>query len=402
VARYRRNPSTLADLGASWIEVVSGRGTLAAAGLTSFLRGRTPHTQRSYQFAVLDLWHWLVARRGRVVLPDEVSADDVQAYTAHLQERRDGGVQRKLQDGRDEHARIYRFLLDHPHRDASTIASSLGIYDRARLQGQLDALVRQLVLERAPRHHQLRQQPDRKRLDVPIDPAIFRYSVKLQPAPALATVLTRLRALDSFWHELSLVKAVITNPWTAAIRPLALRAAQERTASAPRRMPAEMARRLWDAASGDSLLAVRDRALLALLTLPDLTVQELVALRREHWQGDRLQAAEGTAITLPAVARAALEALSTKLSVLEQERVTRGKDVRGWLEPDAPLVPAIGQWGAHAERDPLRSMRPYAVTAALHTLAERVGIARGSAEFKLVHAAALRHVVLQPSEDVAA
>lgn len=403
MSRYRRNPSSLADLGSAWVSVGPTRGAQSAGALTSFLRGRTPHTQRSYQFAVLDFWRWLAQRRGRVLLPDEVLPDDARAYADHLLERRDGGALTKLVDtGRDLDARIYRYLLDRPGSSVSNIASALSVasYELPNLQQQLDKLVVQNVLERSPRIEELRKQPEYTRLDVEPDPAIFRYRVRLQQTePALRTALTRLHALGSFWSELHLSKVALSDPWPSVIRPLALRASQERTPA--RRMPTELARRLWEVASGPSVQSTRDRALLALLTLPDLRVQHLVALRRSDWDGDVLHVGERD-VPLPALARAALEDLSSKLLELEQDRSKRGKPERGLLDQAAPLVPAIGYWGAHASQDPLRSMRPYAVTQALHALAERAGITRGSAEFKLVHAAALRRVALStPGQEAA-
>lgn len=402
-----------------------------------------PATRRAYAFAVTEFFEWLAAERGRVVPPHLVRRQDAQDYANWLATKPFTLTAEKLRDGDQElRLKIFETVKKLGTADRRAIHESLPRVLELDLPGltfELGRMVLHDLLVRSPTTDELRKiDPrlgiDRYTLDGKDISDLFTYQVPPPVPVSRSTILQRLAGLVAFWDVLS--QGENTDDGDAIVRYNIFRPVRERVArgsstersaaSAGQRMDPELVPRLLDAAeTGDSLVELRDLALLTFLLFSGVRISECVSLRRDvpplseqaRWRGwlepnseppmvfVRRKGNKAARIPYPPIAMAALNRFQAELRKRAGEgsrRKTPNAERYYNLAhmPDAPLFPPVEFWGANSEQhyeeykpnarhDYRKGLSRPGATAALKRMGRRADF--DTSELRQLHPHALRH-----------
>ena len=427
-------------------------------GGATYLGRHSPLTRRTYSGAIEEFFEWLATSRRRVTPPDEVSRKDAEDYVEWLSKRPFSLERERLRDG-DQETRlaIYDAVSELGRADIVAIEERLPRHrrpPRPTLAFELGRMVLHRSLKRSPTMAELRRENPQIGIkefsvvlpqgQVPIE-EVFVYRLP-EPRPvSRATIHTKLAALSRLWVELGrgdvdrppLVKF---NVWDEVLSRVSrgLEADKRASRARKRRLTPELIERLLGAVDGSTLVDKRDAALFWYLVLSGGRVSETRRILRDRPPPAELAHAPGwfEGRAMPPVVELvrkggvhhrlpyppyALRALYAFQATLEGHAAPRGSqstDPRApgyvpassgaWRyralsdEPDAPLFPPIGFWGANSpsqyeEFKPNSSFRPdytkplssAGVAAILKKIAVRAGLS--PEDMKLVHSHAFRH-----------
>lgn len=446
--RGKRTPEALAD----WMRVFGGDDAVltrrytdavgaflgsASDELAAYAGTLAPATRRAYAFAVTEFFEWLATARSRIVPPHEVLRQDAQDYTNWLATKPFTLTEEKLRDGDQElRLRIFGAVRKLGSADRRSILAMLAEpeMDLPALSHELGRMVLHDLLVRSPTMEELRKIEPRLGIDLfemddtPIGD-LFIYQTPPPVPVGRSTILQRLAGLVAFWDVLA--QGENTDDGGAIVRYNIFRQVRERVsrgsatersaASASQRMEPALVPRLLDAAEGDTLIELRDLALLTFLLFSGARISECISLRRSpppaseqaRWRGwldpytepatvhVRRKGNKVARIPYPPIAMAALSRFHAELK-------SKGGNGQGQRErlynlahmPDAPLFPPVELWGANSERnyteykpnanhDYRKGLSRPGANAALKRMGRRAGFT--DAELKQVHPHALRH-----------
>lgn len=417
---------------------------------------RSPRTLRAYRFAVIEFFEFLAKQRGRIVPPHEVTRRDAFDYAEWLSHKGSGRWDfslrgERLNDGEhpDELAvyeavrqlgsatvmQIARRLPPSVLRRHPPLPKQLAVrnVDEQWLTGTLKELVRRDMMTRSPTLAEIRREHPRAGFDDVVDPEIFTYAPATVEPVSRSTIALRLSALSAFWRVLQKgentgPKALLDyNVFEDALESVNKGlAAAKRQSSLSKRPSAELVGRVVAVADGPRLVDQRNVALLWLLLLMGTRIEETLQLRRGEpgTEAERLkypgwldrstdpvtvvlQRKGGVpqVLALPPFVLGALNVFWDHLSRLVPDDVDPSdRRYRYKLllrEPDAPLFPPVGLWGANspgeegewglwAYRKPLTRQ---AVQMTLRRLSERAGLS--DAERRRIHPHGFRHLAAE-------
>ena len=414
--------------------------------LTSFLapaRVRSPHTRRAYVASLLLFWDWYESTTGRITTPDRVDRADALRFSEWLRSNAHGiddyRLHRDAADSLD--AVIYDLVKAHPGIHLGALREHLlrsgkdltapgrpdtlriEVADAFALDKHMACLVERRLLARTPSIEELRRSDPTLllRMDERVDPELFAYfrhpHTAARGVDRIGSVVTRLRALSSFWGYLATRTAenapgapeplLRHNIWNEPLRGLVSSAADQRAVSRSRKTPSRelFERILWTAQSA-SFEDVRDRAVLLFFYWTGVRPEELAALRRRDVTGSGPpivtvlgKGERPRSFALPVGAEAALADLRAKLEqlALDAERRDPGVVPRTarLLADDAPLFPAVSRWGCNARAVPEGAepgLGRQALAMMLRRRANAAGIPPGSPDFVRLHPHGLRHL----------
>jgi len=412
----------------------------------------SPHTIRSYRFAVLEFFEFLASYRGAVVQPGDVARADALEYVDWLEQRGEDGSkfgfdlfeQRLTDRGLVELLEIYRIVRRGTVRFTEIAAATPEAIRRAHrprpeeelpidpiwLGGALRQLIQLGVLERDPKYVELRQMDPRAGLDAPVHPDTFRYLVVVPTPVSRATIAQRLKALSSFWQHLARgdrkqQPLVEYNVFAGAVERVGRGLNRERLVRSAEKTPdAALIVQLLEAADGPKLVNKRNVALLWFLVLTGARIDETLSLRRDaphtererkEWSGwlDRTTTPPTVVLTrkgnvqqrLP-MPQKALDALQTFWDTLE-DRASDDRESPAYRfgllrrEPDAPLYPPCSLWGVnrfvgqeqHGEWGYQKTLQESSVAMMLCRLSRTAGLDK--AQRRRVHPHGFRHAYAQ-------
>lgn len=278
-------------------------------------------------------------------------------------------------------------------------------------------------------------------LDFDVPERVFRYFVPEyddDPAERASTIVTRLSALASLWDyfrqtgdNVSTEPLLRVNIWTPLLRAAQKQAPTHQKARRADKTPsltlfeqllaATFRRRYGDQAeqmaqalmrpsavaappprSGrrETYADLRDRALLLLMGQTGVRSEEVQRLRRADVAGQpplmtvRGKGGRKRQLRVPPATVAALRDLTAKLEKMAAHQARYHPErqrARLLLEPDAPLLPAVAQWGANAGTGVRGLSRP-AIAMMLRRRAIAAGISPGTSAFSRIHPHGLRHL----------
>ena len=452
------NPGLTAPALAEAWRAQGDRGARFAASLLAFLRVHAPETQRSYAFAVCELWDWLAERQGgKLPPPDRVDRATAADYLVWLRTRRAGVLETRLRA--DPASALELAVLELvrrvpgvPYADlvaalqrlasapskagrASALAERVRDVERAPAgwDRYLASLVERRIVRRSPTMAELRRIDPTllSRLDERVDPALFRYypaDLEARGVERYGTIRARLAALSAFWGhciersgENTGEGALLAhNVWSEHLDDVGPVASDQARVHRAKTTPT--------AATFEKLLAttrdqhglpstrlddLRDQLALLLLWHYGLRATELTSLRRDSLSitsprmltivGKRNRVRRFPLAPAVAEALAAFEGRLRELAFDDQaEDGIRSPRLAALLEDAAPLVPAVSRWGEaslspRAERED--GITRQAVAMMLRRRAERAGIAPGSEEWSTVHPHGFRHASATAAAD---
>lgn len=419
---------------------------------------KSPRTLEAYRFAVAEFFEFLARERRRIVPPHEVTRKDAFDYAEWLTHRGEGRWDfslegEKLEDGdRKEDLAIYEAVKRVGRGSIADIARELP-YDVRRahppsqhptatklveetwLESRLVALVKEDVIVRSPTMEEVRREQPRAGIDEPVDPLLYSYTCVAVRPVARSTVYLRLSALSSFWKTMQkgenadkATRALLDyNVFEDALAAAARGLSQEkRQASLAKRPTPELIGRVVAVADGPRLVNKRNVALLWFLMLLGTRISETLLLRRGEprtaeerlrypgWLDRttepvtvvlRRKGGRTERLALPSYVLAALGVFWQHLAELVPDAV--GTDDHRFryklllTEPDAPLFPPIGLWGANAAAEAgahglwgyRKTLRRQSVQMMLKRLSKRAGLT--DAERFRVHPHGFRHLAAE-------
>lgn len=419
---------------------------------------RSPRTLREYRFAVAEFFEFLARLRGRVVPPHEVTRRDGFDYAEWLLQRGSGRWDfslegEKLKDGdRKEDLAIYQALRRVGSGSIADIARELPYEVRAKhppghrpiatklveeswLESRLLVLMRDDVITRSPTMVEVRRDQPRAGFDEPVDPLIYTYACVPVVPVARSTVALRLSALSSFWKVMqrgenadASGKALLDyNVFEDALATVSRGLTQEkRQASLAKRPTPELVGRVMAVADGNRLVNKRNVALLWFLMLTGARISEALHLRRgePRTEAERLKypgwldrttdpvtvvlrrkGGKTARLALPSYVLGALGVFWNHLARLVPEQTDPSQPRYRYRmllrEPDAPLFPPVGLWGANAALEEgehglwnyRKSLRRQSVQMMLCRLSKRAGLT--DAERRRIHPHGFRHLAAE-------
>ncbi|NIR29328.1 MAG: tyrosine-type recombinase/integrase, partial [Gammaproteobacteria bacterium] len=412
-------------------------------------------TLTKYPEAVAEFFEFLVRYRGRVVPPHEVTRRDAFDYAEWLLHRGEGRWDftleaEKLKDGdRDEDLAVYEAVKQSGPADIRAIARELSyeirrahpagtrptvtqLVDETWLESVLVKLVRDDVITRSPTLAEVRREQPRAGFDEPVDPLIFTYSVVPARPVSRATCAQRLGALSAFWSVMQkgenadpAARALLDyNVFEDALVAVSKGLAHEKRQSALSKRPdAELVGRVIAVADGPRLVQKRNVALLWFLLLTGTRITETLRLRRgvPRTEAERLRypgwldrttepvtvvlrrkGGKTTTLALPSYVLAALGVFWEHMASLVPDDVAPDDKAYRYklllTEPDAPLFPPVGLWGANMVKEDSdhglwgykKSLGRQAVQMMLCRLSNRAGLTE--AERRRIHPHGFRHL----------
>lgn len=402
-----------------------------ARALRAFLAPLSPHTQRSYTFALLDLYDWIALRRsGRLVTPDQIDGATVTDYVQHLRTRDVSPVELRLRSdpARRLDAAIYAVVKRSPGIAFDAIYAALPSAEREAVDAEPGGLDKKLasltegkILKRKPTLAELRAMDSTlmNNLDLRVDPSVFRYYLPTlsRGVDRAGTVLTRVTSLGAFWaycvthsgENTGEEPILRVNHWAQHVKALSQVATDKAAITRQEKTPTLSTFEKLLATTrdphgqpSDRLDDIRDRALLLLLYHAMPRASEVSTLRRADVSrtaprkitivGKRNRVRQ---FALHPDVLAALDDLDRKMTELAYDDEGKVKNPRmvALLSDEAPLIPAVARWGDASTSE--RAAREdgitrQAIAMMLRRRAMAAGIQPGTEEWATIHPHGMR------------
>lgn len=429
---------------------------------SDYLGQLSPNTRKAYAFAVTEFFEWAAAKHGRVVPPHVVMRKDAEDYVAWLANRpfslaeeklKDGDMQgllqlfeiikelstsnireiiRKLSDDLREEYFGVRKLSEFKPGDAED--EERFAQGRHALSKDIRSLITMDIVEGTPTLTQLRKDFPQAGItlweiqNTPLD-EVFKYSVKSYAPVARTTVALRISALSTFWkilmqgENMKGGEALLQYDVWDAVKKRVNRgiAPMKREASRTQKVPTETVLKMLKNAPSNSLVQMRDKAILYLTVFTGVRTTEILKLRRSNPAGKMqmpyFDGSEPPAIRVlrkgnkwmripyPPVALKPLIEFQARLEKLAAPPYAQGQDPKApnyhpygigyYFQnlqlPDAPLFPALRFWGANDSEavDYRKSMSRVNLFKIFRKIAIESGLSDDEAE--KVHPHAIRH-----------
>lgn len=413
------------------------------------------NTRKAYSYALTEFFEWVASRRGKIVSPEDVTRKDAIDYTDWLANRPYSLAAEKLKDGdMDEEREIYEVVkrlktakltdIEKAVSEKVRTAYRLGVTGdtpyREAFNRKLRSLVIMDVLDASPTIAELRQkypQAGITQWSIPVNlkksvdiADVFTYEVKRYEPLSKTSISLRLSALNSMWKifmegEGNTDPLVKYNVW-AGVQKRVNRgvASHKKAASREQKTPADLVIRMLKGAKSDSLIQLRNKAMLYLMVFAGLRTTELLGIRRsqpedtKRWKawfdpytdppGMQLLRKGDKLMRLP-YPSAALRALVEFQTVLDRRAAPAGSQSEdpgkegyvpaehvSWyyqqlqLE-DAPLFPPLAFWGRNSRISSKYrlSMTRDSLSKILKKMGEEAGLT--AEEIELIHPHGIRH-----------
>lgn len=413
----------------------------------------SPNTRAAYAYAVTEFFEWVANKHQRAVAPEKITRLDAEGYVNWLANRSFSLAEEKLKDGdQDELLQLFEIVKSKAPVKLVGVVASLSPDLRKRFFGDRDEnidvnrrllshRVRKLVLmglvRSTPSMSVLRKQHSQAGItqwQIPVGTSsvsideLFTYDIPEPKPTSRATIAQRVSALSAFWRVLMQgentpggAPLLQYDVWdTVKGRVSRGLASAKKEASRRKKLPADVVIQMMREAPSDTLLELRNKAILYLMVFAGVRTSELLELRRARPAGGNWRAwfdgSEPPAMQIlrkgnkvqrlpyPPVALKPLIEFQAVLDKLAAPATAQSTDpdgedyyepgARAWYFrdltlPDAPLFPPLDFWGNNSPVDYRKAMSRRALFAVLRSVAQRAGV---DAELvQKVHPHAIRH-----------